>query len=167
MKPDIYQIEMIGSGVLAVMAKPVSGEWIEEEFLGIANEGIQHIVSLLEMHEAYEVGLQREKELSEINGMKYTSYQMQDRSVPKSVDIFSDFTKKLHHEIAGGENTVIHCRAGIGRTGLVAAGILLHCGFTPEAAFEHVSEKKGVKVPDTEEQENWLKSYSNEITKHL
>jgi len=47
MKPEIYQIEVIGKGFLAVMAKPVSGEWIGEEFLGIANEGIEQIVSLV------------------------------------------------------------------------------------------------------------------------
>jgi len=32
MIPRIYEVENIGSGFLAVMAKPVSGEWIEEEF---------------------------------------------------------------------------------------------------------------------------------------
>jgi len=165
MRPDVYQVELIGSGFLAVMAKPVSGEWIEDEFLGIANEGILQIVSLLESHETYEVGLQKEKELTEINGMKFISYQIKDRGLPDSVEYFGKFTKNLYHEIADGKNTVIHCRAGIGRTGLVAAGVLLHCGFTPEEAFEHISEKRGVKVPDTEEQQNWLKLNYSEITK--
>jgi len=40
MKPDIYQVELIGSGSLSVMAKPVSGEWIEDEFIGIREWGI-------------------------------------------------------------------------------------------------------------------------------
>ncbi len=59
MKPEIYQVELIGSGILSIMAKPVSGEWIEDEFSGIANEGIDQIVSLLESHEAYEIGLKK------------------------------------------------------------------------------------------------------------
>ena len=57
MIPDIYQVELIGSGSLSVMAKPVSGEWIEDEFSGIAQFGINRIVSLLEEHESYEVAL--------------------------------------------------------------------------------------------------------------
>ena len=167
MKPDIYQIELIGSGFLAVMAKPVSGEWIEDEFLGIANEGILQIVSLLESHEAYELGLQNEKELCEKNNMSFRSFQIKDRGLPPSVQEFRNLTKSLYHQIAEGINTVIHCRAGIGRTGMVAAGVLLHCGFEPQEAFEQISKKRGVQVPDTQEQKNWLISHCNEIIKSI
>jgi protein-tyrosine phosphatase len=165
MKPDVYKVEFIGSGFLAVMAKPVSGEWIEEEFMGIANEGINSIVSLLELHESYELGLQNEKHLAEKNGMEFVSYPLKDRGLPSSVDEFKNFTKELYHQIAGGKNTVIHCRAGIGRTGVVAAGVLLHCGFKPDEAFKHISEKRGVQVPDTEEQINWIVGNYSEMVK--
>ena len=70
---------------------------------------------------------------------------------------FSHFTKRLYHEAAGGLNTVVHCRAGIGRTGIVAVGVLFHCGFEPIEAFEHISNKRGVSVPDTQEQIDWVK----------
>ena len=162
MTPDIYNVELIGSGSLSVMAKPVSGEWIEDEFFGIAKWGIDRIISLLEHHESIELGLEAEKELSEKNGMEYLSYPIPDRGLPTSVNDYLSFTKRLYHETAGGLNTVIHCRAGIGRTGLVAAGVLLHCGFEPEEAFAHISKKRGVSVPDTEEQVNWvIKSYES------
>ena len=164
MKPDIYTIEVIGSGFLAVMAKPVSGEWIEDEFLGIAKAGIKQIVSLLEVHEEYEVGLQNERKLAEHNHMEFVSFPIQDRGLPNSVSEFSKVTKKLYHEIADGKNTVIHCRAGIGRTGIVAAGVLLHCGFKPDEAFRHISAKRGVQVPDTDEQRNWVLLNYNAIT---
>lgn len=36
MGPDIYKVDQLGQGFLAVMAKPVSGEWIDEEFSDIA-----------------------------------------------------------------------------------------------------------------------------------
>ena len=52
MRPQIYQVELIGSGFLAVMAKPVSGEWIDDEFSGIAGAGILQVVSLLEYQES-------------------------------------------------------------------------------------------------------------------
>ena len=67
-------------------------------------------------------------------------------------------TKRLYHHAAGGEHIVIHCRAGIGRTGMVAAGVLLHCGFEPDEALEHISLKRGVTVPDTDEQIEWLRT---------
>jgi len=163
MKPDIYKVELIGSGFLAVMAKPVASEWIEEEFKNIALEGIEQIVSLLDQNEAWDVGLQNEKELAEKNGMEFVSFPIKDRGLPESVREFSDFTKNLYHQIAGGKNTVIHCRAGIGRTGIVAAGVLLHCGFEVGEAFEHISQKRGIAVPDTIEQSEWVEVNSVEI----
>lgn len=161
MSPDIYQVELIGSGSLSVMAKPVSGEWIEDEFSGIANRGINRIVSLLEKHEAFEVGLEAEQELAEKYEMEYISYPILDRGLPTSIKGYLEFTKRLYHEAAGGLHTVVHCRAGIGRTGIIAAGVLLHCGFEPEDAFQCVSKKRGAVVPDTQEQIEWVvKSYA-------
>ncbi len=157
MIPDIYKVELIGSGSLSVMAKPISGEWIEDEFSGIARLGINRIVSLLESHEYRDLGLENEDELTEKNGMEFVSYPIKDRGLPKSISEYLSFTKRLYHEAAGGLNTVVHCRAGIGRTGLIAAGVLLHCGFEPTEAFQLISKKRGVEVPDTREQIDWVK----------
>ena len=156
MKPEIYQIELIGSGSLCVMAKPVANEWIEDEFSSIASYGIDRIVSLLENHEAFDLGLSKEKQLTEKFGMEFIQYPIPDRGLPSSVNEYLAFTKRLYHEAAGGLNTVVHCRAGIGRTGVIAAGVLLHCGFEPMDAIEHISKLRGVAIPDTQEQINWV-----------
>ncbi len=146
------------------MAKPVSGEWIDDEFSGIAVWGIDRIVSLLERHEEIEVGLSEEKRYAEKYGIDYISFPIKDRGLPESIQEYLAFTKRLYHEAAGGLNTVIHCRAGIGRTGIIAAGILLHCGFEPHEAIEHISRHRGVAVPDTEEQIEWVvRSYAQHI----
>ena len=63
-EPDIYIVEPIGSGYLAVMAKPKTGEWMDEEFSGIAKSGISRVVSLLETGEAEMYGIEREKEFA-------------------------------------------------------------------------------------------------------
>lgn len=156
MKPEIYKVKELENGFLAAMAKPVPGEFIEEEFKGIANEGINQIVSLLEKSEEYSVGLSREEALTIRNGMQFVSYPIQDMCLPASLASFSSFTREIYNQITDGVNTVVHCRAGIGRTGLVTAAVLLHSGMEPEEAFSLVSEKRGIVVPDTEEQRNWL-----------
>lgn len=156
MKPDIYKITDIGDGFVAAMAKPVPGDFIEEEFAGIANAGIKQIVSLLEKPEEYTLGLRQEEALTIKNGMLFQSYPIPDYGLPESVASYRQFTFAVYRQIAAGTNTVVHCRAGIGRTGMVSAGILLHHGLSPIEAFDLISEKRGITVPDTEEQRDWV-----------
>lgn len=164
MRPLFYEIERIGSGFLAVMAKPVAGEWIEDEFSGLAKSGLAQVVSLLEDHEAFEVGLRDEALLCKQHGLMFVSYPIADRGLPPTVAGFAEITKRLYHEIAVGRSTVIHCRAGIGRTGMVAAGVLLHASFGVDEAFDHISDRRTVEVPDTDEQRDWLRENAQGIT---
>jgi len=136
MKSTIYLIERISSGSLSIMAKPASGDQKNAEFKKIADQGINTIVSLLETDESVEVGLQDEEILATRNGMAFHSFPIKDFGFPASKDQF--------------------CRAGIGRSGLVAAGVLLHSKYEPLDAFSHISNKRGETVPETDEQKNWL-----------
>jgi protein-tyrosine phosphatase len=162
-QPSIYPIQHIGTGLLAVMPKPVSGEWMEDEFAGIARWGITHIVSLLEETEAADVGLAQEGELAEKNGMQFTSFPIPDRCLPADSIGFVRLTHALYTGIRAGNQTVVHCRAGIGRAGMLAAGILIQHGLAAEQAFELISQKRRVPVPDTPEQFNWICQLQTQI----
>lgn len=165
MRPDIYRVKDIGSGFLAIMAKPVSGEYIEDEFQGIALEGIGKIVSLLESHEEYAVGLREEASLSEKNGIQFVSHPIVDRGLPVSLSGFFRLVSDLESGVHSGINTVVHCRAGIGRAGLIVASVLVRAGMEVDAAFDLVSEKRGVLVPDTEEQKAWVFTHQDALRK--
>ena len=156
LKPQIYKIKRIGIGHLFAMAKPVPGEYIEEEFAGIAKEGINLVVSLLEKKEEYSVGLSREEELCKANDMDFMSYPIPDMGLPDSVRGYRDVVKTIYKKVHSGASVVVHCRAGIGRTGIVTTGVLLRSGMDPEESFKLVSESRGIRVPDTEEQREWV-----------
>lgn len=156
MKSQIYKIQNIASGQLFAMAKPVPGEYIEEEFAGIAQQGINVVVSLLEKDEEYSIGLSREEELCVKNGMEFISYPIPDMGLPRSLQSYRDITKTIFGKISNGSSAVVHCRAGIGRTGIVTAGILCHSGMQAVEAFEVVSMGRGIVVPDTDEQREWV-----------
>jgi protein-tyrosine phosphatase len=55
-----------------------------------------------------------------------------------------------------GKNIAVHCRQGLGRSGLIAAGILASSGVNAEQAIEIVSSARGQNVPETAEQRSWI-----------
>lgn len=157
MLPTTYKVIEIENGTLSVMAKPVPGEWIEDEFIGFARLGVDKIVCLLEEWEQLELGLVDEAKLCAKNNIEYVSFPIPDRGLPKT-ELALALAEELHSEICAGKHVAIHCRAGIGRTGIIAGTVLLTFGKTAKEALDLISDARGVRVPDTEEQEAWLGS---------
>jgi len=156
MTSPIYQIKQIGNGSLSAMAKPLPADELKSDIAQIAKKGITSIVSLMQISEAEAAGLGEEQVVAEEHGLQFTQYEIGDYGVPASLDEYSRFIKQLYTDIAAGQHTVVHCYAGIGRTGLVTTSILLHCGYTAAEAFSLVSEQRGAEVPDTQQQKKWL-----------
>jgi protein-tyrosine phosphatase len=68
--------------------------------------------------------------------------------------------EKVTRTLSDGKNVVVHCRQGIGRSGLVAACLLVRKGMSPGAAVEMASAARGVPVPETSEQRDWIDHYA-------
>lgn len=158
MGPDLYIVATIGEGFLAVMAKPVAGEWLRDDLRAIRAKGVKRIVSLLEPAEQSELGLESEANDCEAVGLAYGAYPIPDRGLPASLPDFRVFAHDLYVAIFAGQSTVIHCRAGIGRSGLVAASVLLEAGYSDGTAFDLISKARGVSVPDTDDQRQFVNS---------
>jgi len=160
MLPTIYKVANLGSGTLSVMAKPVAGEWIEDEFSGLRTLGVDYVVSLLEFAEQSEIGLADEEALCLKNGMRYSSFPIPDRGLPDTSRAIK-FATQLCDRIRTGEHIVIHCRAGIGRTGIMAATVLIQADYQPNSALQRISDARGVEVPDTDEQLLWVEQVAS------
>jgi hypothetical protein len=64
MKPEIYKIKPIGSGILFVMPQPSPHESLEDDIRYLKYFGLNRIISLLEKSEENETGLARESTLA-------------------------------------------------------------------------------------------------------
>jgi protein-tyrosine phosphatase len=60
-----------------------------------------------------------------------------------------------------GRNVAVHCRQGIGRSGIIVGGVLMAAGEDVPAALAAIKESRGVDVPETEEPRGWLREFSS------
>ncbi len=160
MQAKLYRIETLGEGFLATMARPELDAGIDASCDYLVGLGVDQVISLLEPSEASALGLDGERVAVKLHGMRFLSYPIHDMGLPPSVQGFADATRRVYRQVGGGVDTVVHCRAGIGRSGLFAAGVLLHAGYAADAAFARVSEVRGIAVPETRAQRDWL--FSNQ-----
>jgi protein-tyrosine phosphatase len=76
-----------------------------------------------------------------------------DRGLPESMNAAMRFAKEIAID---GKATAIHCRAGIGRSSLVAAAVMISGGETAEKAMRAIQEARGLPIPDTDAQRVWI-----------
>lgn len=156
MRTDLFWIEGPWPGRLAIMPRPRGGDWLEDEIRAWQTAGVKTIVSALEPSEAAELDLASEENLSHANGMDFVSIPITDRGVPASVPALLRVLLPLERELSDGRQVAIHCRQGIGRSSLLAAGLLTLGGVSPEDAWQRIERARGRAVPDTPEQRSWL-----------
>ena len=121
------------------------------------------MVSLLTGSENDELGLVQEGQFTKDLGLDFVSFPIDDYSVPKSEESVLQLTTKLHQTLSEGKCVGIHCRQSIGRSGLIAACLLVLAGEAPEDAFDHVSAARSARVPDTAEQREWVYKLANNL----
>jgi len=152
--PSIYKIRQLGLGTLYLMPKP-SREWLDEDITYFASIKITKIVSLLEEYEAFSLGLSEERLICNQKGIEFIQFQIEDRGVP-DIKIFRALVTQLSLDLKNGENIAIHCRAGVGRAGLLSSCILKNCDIDVKRAIEEVSSARRITIPDTKEQYKYI-----------
>lgn len=159
LQPDVYWIREIEKLRLAIMPRPRNGEWLADEISGWHRLGLRCVVSLLEIDESRELGLADEESLCGAAGLKFLSFPIPDRGVPRDHTGFAGLVDTLAERLRSGDSVGIHCRAGIGRSGLLGACILGALEVPPEYAFAMLSRARGVTVPDTDAQVDWVRDF--------
>ncbi|MGA2144635.1 MAG: dual specificity protein phosphatase family protein, partial [Bryobacteraceae bacterium] len=70
--------------------------------------------------------------------------------------------KDMIRALDAGKNVAVHCRQGIGRSGLIAAAALVTAGMSADRAVEVVSDARGQTVPETAVQQRWINHLPSE-----
>jgi protein-tyrosine phosphatase len=159
MRPRLYTVRRAGAGRLSMMARPRGGDWLTEELRGLRRLGVEVLVSALTATEQLELGLVEEATACTTTGLAFVAIPIPDRGVPDEQSL-RPVLDQLHVALTAGRHVVIHCRAGIGRASLVAGALLVAEGLEPEQAWQRLAAARGLPVPDTDQQRQWLQRFA-------
>lgn len=156
-----------GGGVIGLTFCPgkyqpdaLSGHWerdLRTDLQVIREWGAAALVNLLEDHEMRAL---RVPELGEMaaESMEYFHLPIRDGGVPGPgfEQAWASAGAQLRKHLRTGEKVLVHCKGGLGRTGTVAARLLVELGVDPEEAIRRVRDARPGAI-DHPVQEDYLR----------
>lgn len=156
---NIFSIPINSKGKISIVSRPKGNEFLEESIEYLKQMEIGIVVSALTNEEEEELGLTLEGEFCNKYGIEFLKFPMQDRGIPLSISEIEIFCRNLALKVQDGFSIGVHCRAGIGRSSILASSIMAHLGYNAKDALNLISQSRRIKVPDTEMQEAWINEY--------
>ncbi|MBI2892689.1 MAG: cyclin-dependent kinase inhibitor 3 family protein [Deltaproteobacteria bacterium] len=120
--------------------------------------GADVLVSLIEDHELELLAIPDLFARATERGLVSIRLPIRDGSVPSSLEELRGLVGQILERVRSGETVVIHCRGGLGRTGLLAACCLVALGRAPGAAIAAVRRARHGTI-ETAEQEAWVHAF--------
>ncbi len=152
-----YRVAAALPGALWIMPHPPA-EHLAGTLAGLRQAGIGRLLSLLPEAEEAALGLAAEPAACAAEGLIFSRFPIEDFQLPEPGP-FAGLVTELARDLRQGDQVVLHCQAGIGRSGLLAACTLVALGTAPSATIAQVSAARGREIPDTEEQRAFILAF--------
>lgn len=160
---SLYRVPAPASGILSTMPRPRGGDWLGDEMAALRAAGVGLVACLLTGDELADLELRDEERAAGSVGLEFRHLPIVDMSVPDPEPLLA-LADELARRLAEGDHVVVHCRAGIGRSSLLAATVLVRLGVPLEQAWVDIGTARGVEVPETEEQRRWVERHAPRST---
>lgn len=138
----------------------LSGKWrrdLASDIRRIIDTGAAALVTLVESHELDYLGVPELGQHCQETGLKWHHLPIEDQCAPdESFELlWVQVGVILRSSLRDGDVFVLHCMGGLGRTGTVAARLLIELGESPESAIERVRDARRGAI-ETRVQEDYV-----------
>jgi protein-tyrosine phosphatase len=144
-------------GDLFLSSCPGIGKDLLSDIQIIKDLNIKCLISLMEKDELNHFGAGNLfKELDQ-NKIKWIHFEIKNFGIPtlNQENELNSHIKTVSQKILNGENVYIHCMAGLGRTGMLAALILTKLGLQTKQSIKIIRNNRPGSI-ETEAQENYV-----------
>lgn len=125
----------------------------------VETHGATVLACLVEDHELRGLGIPEFEGEAHRRGLDVRRLPIADGGVPTDLAALQAFCAGLAASARAGGVVVVHCRGGLGRTGMVGACTLVELGLTADQALHAVKGARGPKCPETEAQRGVVHAY--------
>lgn len=135
-------------GVRIGSTQPPNKKNLAVDIQELVDWGANGVVCFLEPHELEVARVEELPELVREHGMWWRQLPIIDMDIPDQEfeDAWAEEGELLRHALRIGERIVFHCYAGLGRTGMIAARILVEMGMRPEQAIAAVRQNNPRRI---------------------
>jgi ADP-ribosyl-[dinitrogen reductase] hydrolase len=101
-------------------------------------------------------------------GVHYVRKPIRDHGLPEDPAQMAEILTTIEHALVANRRVYLHCRAGIGRTGMVVACFLMQRGLAAEDALDEANRlwqrcaraREWPSIPETDEQVEYVRSWA-------
>lgn len=132
---------------------------LQADIQEISNWGANGVLCLIEQHELTMNKIEGLPAAIQEAGMWWKHLPIIDMDIPNQEfeNAWAVEGERIRHALRIGERVAIHCCAGLGRTGMIAARILVEFGVEPEQAIRRVRRENRRRI-QTKAQSNFVRS---------
>ncbi|SEG11076.1 cyclin-dependent kinase inhibitor 3 family protein [Vibrio hangzhouensis] len=135
-----WELNVDNAALVLTPCPGTKGTSLDESLAQLKEQGVTIIVTALDEHEMIAKGVSELGQKAKALGMKWFQTPIEDDQAPGE-DFAADWktiAPELHQAVNAGEKIVMHCMGGSGRTGLLAANLLLEKGWDLETIRREV-----------------------------
>ncbi|MEZ8140849.1 phosphatase [Enterovibrio norvegicus FF-162] len=131
MTHPIWELPVETGALILTPCPGTKGTPLKESLEQLKAQGVTVIVTAINHAEMAKKGVTELSDCAEQVGIAWFHAPIEDDEVPEAVFVQSwqQCQPRLHQAIANGEKVALHCMGGSGRTGLMAAHLLLERGW--------------------------------------